>query len=405
MAAALSRTPRRLFLPSRLHSFPHSTTPSLQPNSDSPFPSFRAAKSAILSQSDPEKLAQSFIQASNLPAFRRYRPIYHHSIRKLARAQRFDLIDGIIQSHHKSPSAISEGFWIRLIMLYSSAGMVDQALRTLDQVILHKPCDLSEKSLSAVLSVYLDNSMPEKVHEMFRSIPDRIGVTPTVVSHNLVLKAFVQQNDLQSARNWIDELYKDDAKVVPNIDSYNILLGAYWNNEDPVGFDGIVKEISKRGLEFNLATYNYRILRLCKNKECARAKKMLDEMVSKGVKPNSRSYDAIIHGYCNVGDIESAMKVLKSMLEDGYVSPTSRSYYSLLRSMVKEGEFDLALETCREIIKRRWVPPFEAMEVLVRGLVDMSRVEEAKEVVEKMKKRLKGPAVDSWGKIEAALSL
>lgn len=247
--------------------------------------------------------------------------------------------------------------------------------------------------------------MPEKVHEMFRSIPEKIGVTPTVVSHNLVLKAFVQQNDLQSARNWIDELYKDDAKVVPNIDSYNILLGAYWNNGDLVGYDGIVKEISKRGLEFNLATYNYRILRLCKNKECARAKKMLDEMVSKGVKPNSRSYDAIIHGYCNVGDIESAMKVLKSMLEDGHVSPSSRSYYSLIRSMVKEGEFDLALETCREIIKRRWVPPFEAMEVLVRGLVAMSKVEEAKEVVEKMKKRLKGPAVDSWGKIEAALSL
>ncbi|KAG7017691.1 Pentatricopeptide repeat-containing protein, mitochondrial, partial [Cucurbita argyrosperma subsp. argyrosperma] len=111
-------------------------------------------------------------------------------------------------------------------------------------------------------------------------------------------------------------------------------------------------------------------------------------MVSKGVKPNSSSYDAIIHGYGN------------SMLEDGHVSPSSPIYYSLIRSMVKEGEF-----TCREIIKRRWVPQFEAMEGLVRGLVGMSKVEEAKEVVEKMKKMLKGPAVDSWGKIEAALSL
>lgn len=62
-------------------------------------------------------------------------------------------------------------------------------------------------------------------------------------------------------------------------------------------------------------------------------------MVSKGVKPNSSSYDAIIHGYGNVGDIELATKVLKSMLEDGHVSPSSRIYYSLIRSMVKEGEF------------------------------------------------------------------
>ncbi|KGN59539.1 pentatricopeptide repeat-containing protein At1g61870, mitochondrial [Cucumis sativus] len=405
MAAALPRTPRRLFLISRLHSFSYSTTPPLQPTSDSPFPSLRAAKSAILSQSDPDKLAQSFIQASTLPSFCRYRPIYHQSIRKLARAQRFDLIDVIIQSHHKSPSATSEGFWIRLIMLYSSVGMVNQALYILDQAILHKSCNLSEKSLCAILSVFLDNSMPEKVHEMFRSIPEKIGVTPTAVSHNLVLKAFVRQNDLPSARNWIDELCKDDAKVIPNIDSFTILLGAYWSNGDMIGFDEIEKEISKRGLEFNLATYNYRISRLCKNKECARAKKILDEMISKGVKPNSSSYDSIIHGYCDVGDIESAMKILKGILEDGHVSPTSRIYYRLIRSMVKEGEFEMALETCRETIKRRWVPPFEAMEALVRGLVAMSKVEEAKEVVEKMKKRLKGPAVDSWRKIEAALPL
>lgn len=240
---------------------------------------------------------------------------------------------------------------------------------------------------------------------MFRSTPEKIGVTPTVISHNLVLKAFVRQNDLPSARNWIDELYKDDAKVIPNIDSYTILLGAYWSNGDMVGFDEIMKEILNRGLEFNIATYNYRISRLCKNKECARAKKILDEMISKGVKPNSSSYDSIIHGYCDVGDIESAMKILKGMLEDGHVSPTSRIYFRLIRSMVKEGEFDLALDTCRQMLKRRWVPPFETMEALVRGLVAMSKVEEAKEVVEKMKKRLKGPAVDSWRKIEATLAL
>lgn len=290
------------------------------------------------------------------------------------------------------------------MMLYSSAGMTDQAMRTLDHVIQNKSCDLSEKSLCAVLSVYLNNSLPEKVHEMFRCIPEKLGVTPTVVSHNLVLKAFVQQNDLQSARNWIEELYKD-VKIVPNIDSYNILLGAYLKNGDSVGFDGIVKEISKKGLEFNLATYNYRISRLCKNKECARAKKMLDEMVLKGVNPNSAVYDMIIHGFCNVGDIESATKVLQGMLADGYVSPSSRTYYTLVRSMVKEGEFDSALETCREIIKRRWVPPFEAIDGLFRGLVNMSRVEEAKEVVEKMKKKLKGSALESWGKVEAALPL
>lgn len=233
----------------------------------------------------------------------------------------------------------------------------------------------------------------------------KLNVTPGIASNNLVLKSFVEENnDVVAALNWVEIMEKDN-KVLPNIDSYNVLLKGYLKNNDLVGFDGVVKEVLNKGLDFNLASYNYRISRLCKSKECARAKKLLDDMVSKGVKPNSVSYDTIIDGFCRVGDLESAKKVLESMLRDGYVSPCSFPYNALIRNAVKEGEFDLALEMCKETIRRRWIPPFEAMKGLVNGLVKMSRGEEAKEIVEKMKKRLKGPAVDSWGKIEAALPL
>lgn len=53
-----------------------------------------------------------------------------------------------------------------------------------------------------------------------------------------------------------------------------------------------------------------------------------------------------------------------------------------MRHMVEEGEFDSA---------------FEAMEGLVNEFVKLSKVDEAKKVVEKMKKRLRGGAVDSRG--------
>ncbi|KAK8580138.1 hypothetical protein V6N12_070422 [Hibiscus sabdariffa] len=60
----------------------------------------------------------------------------------------------------------------------------------------------------------------------------------------------------------------------------------------------------------------------------------------------------IIDGFCRIGDLESAEKVLDKMLSDGY-----------------------------EIIKRKWVLPFEGMEGLLKGLVERSRSEEAKLVV------------------------
>ena len=276
--------------------------------------------------------------------------------------------------------------------------MVDHALRTFHQMVQDR-VQLTEKSLCAILTVYLDNDLIEQLHTVFNTMPSEIGVSPGTKSYSLVLKAFCQQKDMESARKLLHKMEN------PDIGSYNVLLEAYSENGDGVEFDEILKEIKNKGLEHDCTTYNHRILRFCKNKESVRAKKLLDEMVAKGVKPNSASYNMIIHGFCKVGDFESAQKVLERMLADGYVAPCSISYITLFQHMVKEGEFDSALNMCKEIIRRKWVPPFEAMDGLVKGLVEISKVEAAKEVVEKMKKRLKGNAADSWKTHEAALPL
>ena len=258
---------------------------------------------------------------------------------------------------------------------------------------------LTEKSICAILTVYLDNNLIDDLHSAFTTMLSEIDVSPGTKSYNLVLKAFCRQKDMESARKLLHKMEN------PDIGSYNVLLEAYLKNGDGVGFDEILKEIKSKGLKHDCSTYNHRILRFCKNKESVRAKKLLDEMAVKGVKPNSASYNMIIFGFSKVGDFESAQKVLERMLADGYVAPCSISYIILFQHMVKEGEFDSALNMCKEIIRRKWVPPFEAMEGLVKGLVEMSEVEAAKEVVEKMKKRLKGNAADSWKTHEAALPL
>ncbi|TYJ11749.1 hypothetical protein E1A91_A11G297400v1 [Gossypium mustelinum] len=291
-------------------------------------------------------------------------------LNSLARANRLDLVDRLLETQklhsQDTPALKSKSFWIRLIMLYSNAGMVPQALQMLNDLSRNRYCNISEKSLCVILTVYLNNGMFEKIHDCFKTLPKKLGVKPKVVSHNLVFKAFVKENKIKSA--W-----------------------AYLKNGDQNGFDRAMKEVINKGFEGNLATYNHRISRLCKSKECARAKKLLDEIVSKGLKPNSASYNTIIDGFCRIGDLESTKKVLDKMLSDEYVLPCSFAYYSLIRSM--------------EIIKRKWVPSFEAMEGLVKGLVERSKSEKAKQVVEKMKKRLKGDVLESWGKIEAALPL
>lgn len=282
--------------------------------------------------------------------------------------------------------------------------MIGHAHQVFDKMLhRRKTCPVSEKSICAILDVYLSNKIYDfRFHRVFSEVQEKLDVSAGVKAYNLVLRAFCDGNEIGLARKLIEKM-GNEGNVVPDIESFNVLLGAYLEKGGTSGFDWVVNEILNRGLEGNLVTYNYRILRLCKSKEVTKAKDLLDEMATKGVKPNVDSYTTIILWFCKVRDLESAKMVLERMVTDGYVSQPCIGYFILMRGMVEEGEFDSGLETCREILKRNWIPPFEAMKGLINGLVQMSKVEAAKEVVEDMKKKLRGSAADSWKKMEATL--
>ncbi|XP_023736878.1 pentatricopeptide repeat-containing protein At1g61870, mitochondrial [Lactuca sativa] len=400
MAAYLSRIARL----SASHQNPVRTFSS----SITPFSSFRALKSAIKTEEDPLKIAKLFELSISIPTFRRFRPLFTLSVHKLSRSKRFDLIDRILTNSITSsppPQLASEGYWLRIAMLYSQVGMVDNALQLFDKMLQQQNCTLTEKSLCGILSVMIDNKIyDDKLQQTFEAFVTKTGISPGVKSYNLILKAHCKGGHVDEAQALIEKMETEN-NVHPNIDSYNILLGGYLDSKKKSAFDMVVKQINEKGLEHNLTTYNHRILRYCKNKECVRAKKLLDEMISKGVEPNSCSYNTIIFGFCKVGDLESAKKLLEQMVSDGYVKAPSFGYYTLMKHMVDEGEFDGGLEICKDIIQKKWVPPFEATGLLVNGLVKNSKADEAKEIVMKFKNRLNGPALQSWGKIEATLPI
>ncbi|KAK9063852.1 hypothetical protein SSX86_017724 [Deinandra increscens subsp. villosa] len=400
MAAYLSRLARL--------SAPQQNSIRTFSSSSTSLPSFRALKSAIKSEEDPLKIAKLFESSISTPTFSRYRPLFTLSVHKLSRSKRLDLIDRILtKSINDSPAnhLASEGFWLRIVMLYSQAGMMENALQVFDVMLQRQKCKLTEKSLCGVLSVMLDNKIyDDKFHQTFEEFVKKTGISPGVKSFNLILKAHIKGGRIDEAQALITEM-ESKGKVKPDISSYNILLGGYLDSGKKSAFDMVVKEISEKGLEPNLITYNHRILRYCKNKECVRAKKLLDEMILKGVEPDSSSYNAIIFGFCKVGDLESARKVLEKMDSDGYVKATSFGHYTLMKHMVEEGELDGGLKVCKDIIQKKWVPPFEATKLLVNGLVKDSKADEAKEIVGTFKNRLRGSALESWGKIEASLPI
>lgn len=364
-------------------------------------PTFRQIKKSIRNESDAEKLVETFNKVIDKPRSHRDRSLFTISVQKLKKMNRPDLVQKILDQQKHDPTNLTkpEGFWIRIIMLYSNARMLDHAIRTFDEI---KPELKTVKSFCALLSACLENKKYDLVHSFAASIPSKTGIQPNIVVYNLVMRAFVAEGKDNKA---IDLLETKMGDVKPNVASYNVLLTAYLKTGDKYMFRETFEEMKRKGLEPNLVTYNLRISMLCKDEECATAMKLIEEMMANGVKPNENSFNPIIDMFCKTGDFEAAMSVFESLYSHDALAPNVYTYMSLIPPLVNKGEFESALQLCKESIRKKWIPPFASMEGLVKGLVDLSMVDEAKEIVELMKKRLRGNATNRWTEVEAHLPL
>ncbi|KAL6633255.1 hypothetical protein ACP70R_025926 [Stipagrostis hirtigluma subsp. patula] len=356
----------------------------------------------------PDALASLFLSGLPHPAFLADRPLFALSVHRLASAGRRDLVASILSS---SLTALpkphpSEGFLLRLISLYSAAGMPDHSLTAFR--LVDPP---SDRALSALLSAYHDNRLYDRAVKAFNTLPAELSIKPSVVSYNVLLKSLVASGDVSAARTVFDEM-PDKASIQPDIVSCNEILKGYLNTGDDAAFDALLKEITgpKRRLKPNVTTYNLRMAALCAKGRSFEAEELLDAMGAKGVPPNRASFNTVIKGLCKEGEVGAAMALFRKMPEvprqNGTgVSPNFETYIMLLEALVNKRVFGPALEVCKECLQNKWAPPFQAVKGLVQGLVKSRKAKQAKEVFMAMRKVVKGDAKEEWTKVEAEFPL
>ncbi|XP_074573226.1 pentatricopeptide repeat-containing protein At1g11630, mitochondrial-like [Curcuma longa] len=368
-----------------------------------------AAKSAIRSESDPDRLVSLFESSAHHPSFYGDRQIYKFSVQKLVRCGRPDLVERILEGA-KCDANIrkSEGFLIRLLTLYSDAGMIDHSMRIF-AAMPSLGCQRSERSFCALLSAFLENRQFDRIQKAVDRCAKEYSIAPGIASYNILLKALCSSYKVDEAFALLDEM---SAKgVEPDIVCYNTVLDGYLKMRDDSGFEKVLKEIGKKKIPQTVSTYNCRIAALCAKGKSSEAEKLLDVMYSEGVHPNRIYFNTLIGGFCKEGNVDSAMEVYESMKgikrPDGSgVSPDFNTYVTLLNGFVKKGEFQKAVGICKQCLDTKWAPPFAMVKDLVDGLIKSSQLDEAKDIIARMRKGItKGDAKDAWRKIEKGFAL
>lgn len=90
-----------------------------------------------------------------------------------------------------------------------------------------------------------------------------------------------------------------------------------------------------------LPLYSDTILLLGRNKMVEKAEEVFNQVVDKGLKPDTRLFTEMIGVYLQVGNTEKAMDIYRSMKASG-CSPDELTFTILIRNLMKNGEHELA---------------------------------------------------------------
>ncbi|XP_071707142.1 pentatricopeptide repeat-containing protein At1g11630, mitochondrial-like [Rutidosis leptorrhynchoides] len=370
----------------------------LNPDSTTPLSSkekSRAALSLLKSEKNPERIIEICRAAALTPESHLDRVAFSTAISKLTELNYFEGIRNFIDELLKTrPDLNNEKFISNAIVAYGQAGLLDNAFQLFDKMP-QLGVGQNVKCLNALLFSCMLAKKYDEVKRVYLYFPGKYGVKLNLDSYNTVIKAFCESGSSSSCYSVTAEMVRKNIK--PNATTFGLMIAGFYKEEKFEDVGRVLEMMKKHEVHIGLGTYNIRIQSLCKLKKTMEAKALLDGFKSRGMKPNSVTYTHLIHGFCREGKLSEAKELFKKMIK-----PESDCYFTLVHYLCKGGDFEAALDVCKKSMEKNWVPNFSSMKLLVEGLANGSKIDEAKELIGQIKERFPKNA-DAWGEVEEKL--
>ncbi|KAE9447227.1 hypothetical protein C3L33_20869, partial [Rhododendron williamsianum] len=200
-------------------------------------------------------------------------------------------------------------------------------------------------------------------------------VVPNVHTFNVIMLGFHQDGLVGNVEEVWGEM--EALGCEPSGYSYSILMAAYCEDGKMGEAVKLWEEMGIKGLKPDSVAYNTMIAGFCKICEVGRAEEFFREMGLSGVECSCVTFEHLINGYCQIGDVDSALLLYKDMCRKGFRSESS-TVDAVIRGLGGENRVSEALEFLRVAIRKHEIAPKrKSYEVLIKGLCQEGRMEEA----------------------------
>lgn len=240
-------------------------------------------------QEDPLLCLELFNWASQQPRFTHDVSTFHVTIKKLGAAKMYDEMDHIVNEALSIPNFGSEVLYNSMVYFFTEARKLSKAVH---------------------------------VYKHMRSLK-KLDCRPSIRTYNLLFAAFLSKR----SNTYINHLYMDtmsmlfkqmvDDGVDPDIFALNSMIKGYVLS---LHVNDALRIYHQMGVVYdcrpNSFTFDYLIHGLCAQGRTQNAKKLCDEMKAKGFVPSSKSYNSLVCSFALEGEIDDAVSYLWEMTEN-----------------------------------------------------------------------------------------
>lgn len=212
---------------------------------------------------------------------------------------------------------------------YMKAGRVTDTVRMLEAMRRQedRASHPDHVSYTTVVSAFVKAGSMDRAHQMLSEMT-RIDVPANRITYNILLKGYCKQLQIEKARELLKEM-ADDAGIKPDVVSYNILIDGCILVDDSAGALAFFNEMRAIGIAPTKVSYTTLMKAFALSGQPKLAQKVFDEMLNDPrVKADVIAWNMLVEGYCRLGLIEEAKKIIGKMKETG-LYPDVATYGSL----------------------------------------------------------------------------
>jgi len=265
----------------------------------------------------------------------------------------YDLIHEMLADPEGKP-LVNAVIYCSVLKGFSHQKKFDRVWAVYDEMIAGK-VPFSVTSYNALIDACARSCDMGRVQELLSDM-SRQQIQPNVVTYSTIVKGYCQEavvskcswskeNSLDKAFDLLAEM-KKSTDFKPDEITYNTVIDGcarYGLFDKGVA---VVQEMQEYGVQPSNFTLSV-LVKLCtRSKRPEKAFGLCDALVQKySLQPNVQVYNNLIHACTSIKDMEHAIQVMEQMLSEG-VRTDSRTYTLLVKGYLADGCLDEALALC-----------------------------------------------------------